>query len=149
MSKILFLVGMAILLSGCCNITGGTGGAKGENLNSCLADCERNSVGQKGLAGLGSCKALCYDHEARATGDAAQCDAINSLGNVSMMGEDTSFWFNGCVGDVAEDKKDVTVCGRLPVGPRRDACIMNVYYATKNPSDCDGLSDPREKSVCQ
>lgn len=151
MLKLLPLLGFAILLSGCCNFTGGpNGGVYGGSggLNSCLADCDKNSVGQTGLAGVGSCKALCYDHEARAKGDAGVCEEIKNLGNVSMMGENSSFWFNGCVGDVAEDTKNVAVCSRIPAGSDRDTCIMNVYYITKNPADCDGLSDPRMKSAC-
>src|SRR5512143_748795 len=154
---LMVLAGMAILLAGCCGFTGGptagtkTGGgaSAGQGVGACLADCDRNAVpGNEGLAGADSCKAVCYADDAKATLNAGECDQINTLGNFTTFGENKTFWFNGCVGDVAEGKKDVSVCSRITAGPGRDACIMNVYYVTKNPADCDGLSDPKMKSAC-
>lgn len=150
MKVFLALLGMAMILAGCCGFTGGpngvaqSGGSSG--LNSCLSDCNTNSVGTGGFTGLKTCQAYCYDHDATAKLDANACDPIKSLQNDS--GFDTAFWYNGCIGDVAEGKLDVSVCTKIQEGSGRDQCILNVYYKTHNPADCNGLSDPRMKSEC-
>ncbi len=161
MKVMLALVGIAIMLSGCCGFTGGPYGntspgvpqgpsGRAADLNSCLSDCDTNSIpGNSGLAGVASCKAVCYSDDAKANLNAGECDKILDLGNFSTFGENATFWFNGCVGDVAESKPDVSICSKIPVGQGRDGCIMNVYYVTKNPADCAGLNDSTMKNACQ
>jgi hypothetical protein len=53
-----------------------------------------------------------------------------------------------CISDVAEEKKDSTLCEKIKTGNFRDSCYLKVYRETGDSALCDRISDPGLKSSC-
>jgi hypothetical protein len=53
-----------------------------------------------------------------------------------------------CISDVAENKKDSSLCEKIETGNFRDSCYLKVYQKTGDSALCDKISDPGLKSMC-
>lgn len=151
MNKILIIVGFALVLSGCCAMTGGP--TYNTSINTSVSASGGNTEVDKCLAGcanipasIGICKAGCFTSAAENSLDPAICSNINYLTDLDTA--NATFWFNTCVTSVAENKPDASICNSIPVGINRDNCIQGVVFKTNNAADCEGMNNSDLKSQC-
>lgn len=83
-----------------------------------------------------SLRDACYQQEAKERKD---CDQI---------AEEKLKW--GCYDNIAEKKKDITICDNIPLdaGRIRDNCYFHYQYNNKDFSHCDKISDEVMKKGC-
>lgn len=120
--------------------SGSSGAIGGEpTYPQCVAGCDSALAADVGLQT--ACKAGCAIDAAKASKDPSVCDNIKQLMNASLF-------YVGCLSGVNEEVGNVNACNVLTNSSDKDMCILMSDEKVKDPSICNGVTDPTMKSAC-